>query len=236
MWQEVREELHPSGLEIVTVALEVRGLDKARRWIEAARPRHPALIDQAHVMDELFGVVNVPSGIWIDEAGVIVRPPETAYPAIPGFRQSRPDAPEAPSKTGNPYVVEVIEESRKIRIQPRRYMNALRDWVAHGAASRFALTPDQVVERSRARPIGASAAAAHFELGQHLYRSGFGDDAIPHFREAHRLQPENWTYRRQAWSMVDPSQGPSDVYEGDWLGDVRKVGAENYYERLDMPD
>ena len=55
MWQELREELHPKGLEVVTVALDLKGVETAGRWIEAAAPRHPALIDQAHVLDELEG-------------------------------------------------------------------------------------------------------------------------------------------------------------------------------------
>ena len=55
------------------------------------------------------------------------------------------------------------------------------------------------------------------------------------FREAHRLQPDNWTYKRQAWEFVDPIlQGPSEQYEGDWLSDVRKIGAENYYPPVDL--
>jgi hypothetical protein len=235
VWQEVREELHPHGLEIVTVALEVRGLEHARRWIEAAQPQHPALIDQAHALDELFGVVNVPSGIWIDERGMIVRPPETAYPAVPDFLKSPARRAGAPGSV-DPYLLEALQESQRIRIQPRRYMRALRDWVANGAASRYALTPEQVVERSRARPYEAAMAAAQFELAQHLHRSGYDTEAVPHFREAHRLQPDNWTYKRQAWSLVDRNQGPNKVYESDWLSEVRRIGAENYYERLEMDD
>ncbi len=75
MWQDLRRELSPRGLEIVTVALDTGGADAVRPWIEAARPEHPSLIDRGHLTDELFGIVNVPSGIWIDEAGTIVRPP-----------------------------------------------------------------------------------------------------------------------------------------------------------------
>ena len=59
VWQELRTELHPLGLEIVTVALDSGGADAARPWIEAARPTHPTLIDRAHLVDEAFGIVNV---------------------------------------------------------------------------------------------------------------------------------------------------------------------------------
>jgi hypothetical protein len=29
-------------------------------------------------------------------------------------------------------------------------------------------------------------------------------------------------------------QGPTEQYEGDWLADVRKIGAENYYPPVDL--
>ena len=74
MWQELRAELHRKGLEIVTVALDTGGEDAAGPWIDLAKPEHPALIDQAHLLDELLGVANVPTGVWIDEEGMIVRP------------------------------------------------------------------------------------------------------------------------------------------------------------------
>ena len=66
------------------------------------------------------------------------------------------------------------------------------------------------------------------------WKAGKRDAAIHHFRAAHRLQPDNWTYKRQAWSFVNPLQAPSQEFESDWLSDVRKVGAENYYPELDM--
>ena len=59
MWQVLRDELHPKGLEIVTVALDARGAAVARPWIEKAMARHPSLIDDSHQLDRL-GVVNVP--------------------------------------------------------------------------------------------------------------------------------------------------------------------------------
>jgi len=224
VWQEVRAELHPRGLEIVTVALDLAGIDAAGPWIDMARPQHPALIDQAHLLDELLGVVNVPTGVWVDERGTMVRPPEPAFPGRAVIAELKLP-PEAP-----PRIVEMLAESAKIRIEPERYLAALRDWAAHGAKSRYALPPEEVVARSAPRPPEVSRAAACFELGQHLHRAGKAGAAVRWFREAHALQPGNWTYKRQAWELVDPVlQGPSEHYEGDWLTDVRAIGAENYY-------
>lgn len=230
-WQALRTELHPKGLEVVTVALDLGGAEAARRWIEAAAPEHPSLIDQAHVLDELLGVVNVPNGVWIDEAGVLVRPVEPAHLATSPTRKML-DSIDA--STLPPLVAETLAEARKIKADGAAYVEALRDWVTNGAQSRYALAPDEVIERSQPRPREVAEAAAHFELGQHLHRTGHPDDAIPHFREAHRRQPDNWTYKRQAWSLIDPLQGPTDVYDGNWLADVKQIGAENYYPALDL--
>ncbi len=221
-------ELGPRGLQIVTVALDTAGVEAVRPWIEAAQPEHPSLIDRAHVVDELFGVTNVPSGVWIDEAGTIVRPPETAYPRRPDY-QDRAIPPNAS-------VAEAagITEVRKLRTEAEKYVSALRDWVDHGAESRFALAPEEVLRRSRPRAVEEARAAAHFELGQHLHRLGRPEDAVRHFRGAYRLQPDNWTYKRQAWTLLAPHETPLAVYGSDWLTDVRKIGAENYYPPLEM--
>jgi len=176
-------------------------------------------------MDELFGVFNVPMGIWIDENGVIVRPPEVAFSrSVVGGDRPLPDDMD-------PYLRDVLLEARKIRVEPERYVSALREWVLEG---KHALHPDEVVRRSRLRTPDMALAAANFEMGQHLHRAGSHRDAVPYFREAHRLDPDNWTYKRQAWQFANPFQGPSDDYDSDWLSDTRKVGAENYYPPLDL--
>lgn len=239
MWQALREELHPQGLEIVTVGLDTLGADGCRSFIEAARPAHPSLIDRHHRLAELFGVIQIPQGVWIDEEGIIVRPAETA-PAPPHERPAvAATADEVPAR-----LIEIFTEAQGIETQPEQYHAALRDWVENGAASRFALTPEQVVARSRPRSADVARGQAHFELAGELEMRGHHDAAVPHFREAHRLMPDSWTYRRQAWSLEPEGDGPLSrfwqgpgadhpdewPYEGDWLTDIRAVGAANYYE------
>ena len=72
MWQALYEELKGQGFTVITVALD-KTPDDARPWIEKASPTHPALIDTQHVLADLYNVVNVPTVLWIDERGRIVR-------------------------------------------------------------------------------------------------------------------------------------------------------------------
>ena len=218
--------------------MDAEGEPAVRRFVEAASPDFPVVLDRHHRLGELFGVVNVPSGIWVDESGVLVRPPETAYPARPRFAQIDPDDPAVQARMPAHELARlrtVIPQVARMRIEPEAYVAALRDWVRRGAASRYALPPDEVVERSRPRPRSQAEAAAAFELASALRERGAEEAAVRWFRESHRLQPENWTYKRQAWSLVDRAQGPTEQYDGDWLSDVDAIGAEHYYEpvRLD---
>jgi hypothetical protein len=179
------------------------------------------------VIDELFGIVNVPNAVWIDEDGMIVR---AAEPAHPGRNPETESFRTIDVSTLPPEVAEMLVEARKIRTEPEVYVAMVRDWAEHGAASRYALSPEAVVGRSHARTDTEAMAAAHFELGQHLHRAGDHDGAVAHWREAHRLAPDNWTYKRNAWNFEDPvRQGRTDVYEGSWFDDIKRIGAENYY-------
>jgi hypothetical protein len=210
------------------VALDT-DIEAARPFHEAARPTHPALVDPGHVLVALFGMTNVPFAIWVDEDGTIVRPAEVAFAP----RRSDEDAELST------FVAQLPERQRKI-IEAMtantgdrdRYTAAVRDWAANGADSRYVLDEAAVIERSRPRPPEFGLAAAHFELAEHLHRTGFPRDAVAHFQEAHRLDPTNWSYHREAMSLLDPAWGP--VYERDMLSEVEAVGVETFYPRLDM--
>jgi hypothetical protein len=213
----------------VTVALDT-DVEAARPFHEAAHPTHPSLVDPAHVMVELFGMTNAPFAIWIDEAGTIVRPAEVAF---------APRQPRDGDQDQSALIAQLPERQRRIveemMVSMRdtdRYAAAVRDWAARGAESSYVLSEDEVIERSRPRPPEFGLAAAYFELAQHLHRAGFPRDAVPHFQEAHRLDPTNWSYHREALSLVDPAWGP--VYERDMLSEVEADGPETFYPPLDM--
>ena len=181
----MREELHPLGLEVVDVCLEMGGAGIARLYVDEAESTHPSLLDESHAMDARFGVTNIPQVIWIDEAGQIVRPPE---PATVPARGATAEG-----------IVKMIGDG-EFR---EKYLARLRDWVANGAQSRYALAPEEVIARSRPRSPAISQAAAHFELAQDLWRrQGLSERALVHFNAAHELQPDNITYKRQAYSVV----------------------------------
>lgn len=170
--------------------------------------------------------------VWIDESGKLVRPAEHASIQRSPLRDA-----EIPDGLPERLAV-MLAEVKKIPEDADGYRAAIHDWVRNGADSDYALSPDEVVAQSRPRPPEHARAAACFELGQHLWRTAGHDAAVPWWREAHRLMPENWTYKRQAWTLVttpegqpsDLIQGPTDVYEGNWLDDVIAAGGgEHYY-------
>ena len=216
---------------MVTVALDTDAT-KAYPWIDAAAPTHPSLIDAGHLTDELFGFVNVPMAVWIDETGTLVRPAESASIERSAMRDM--DIPEGLPDRMNQMFVEV----KKIKDIGEEYRAAIVDWVEHGADSAYALSPAEVVERSLSRSMDHARAAACFELGQHLWATEGNAAAVPWWREAHRLHRENWTYKRQAWTFVttpegatesDLMQGPNDVYDSNWLDDVIALGGGEAY-------
>ena len=216
---------------MVTVALDIEPAH-THKWIDAASPTHPSLIDTTHATGDLFGFINIPMAVWIDETGTIVRPAESASIERSPLRDM--DIPEGlPERLDTTFrVVKAIPDVSE------EYRAAVVDWAHRGSESPFALSADEVVARSQPRGDHEARAAACFELGEHLRRTVGAEAAVPWWREAHRLYPANWTYKRQAWTLVttpegaaenDLMQGPNDVYEGNWLDDVIAGGGGEAY-------
>jgi hypothetical protein len=168
----------------------------AGEWIRRAAPTYPCLIDREHRVAELYGIVNVPTAVWIDELGEVVRGPETA-----GVSEAwRTHLDRATRK--------LDEEGRaELQAERARYVKAIRAWVQEGR--------HELREPLRAPKREESLAAAHFRLGRHL-------DSQKHVEEATRLAPGSWTYRRQAWAL----QPSSDASARFWAAvDALEPGA-----------
>lgn len=236
MWQVVYEELKNEGLEIIAVALDtagkaavearIRATDIAERppvlgrlmgwseelWSKQAPPTFTCLIDEAHVVAELYGMVNVPQGVWIDEQGRLVRPVESAGTS---------DVVRHLDRTSFELPEDIAAQGVALR---SLYVDALRDWVHKGAASRYVMAPDEIRKRMRGPGEADVRAATHVRMGRHLYAQGALERAKHHFREAVRLCPDKWNYRRQS-NMLDPESvgqlnaGPDFWAAIDALGD-----------------
>ena len=247
MWQAIYEELSGDGFEIIAVAFDTGGKAavEARTlaadcreqpevigrlmgwpselWARQSPPTYTCLIDEGHTVAELYGMVNVPQGVWIDENGRIVRPPESAGTADMAKHMDH-ETFEIPD--------EVAAEGAKARMS---YVDALRDWVKKGDKSIYALSADEVRKRMQGPSEDEVCAAAHVKLGRHLFAGGKLDAAKHHFAEASRLHPASWNYRRQSM-MLDPESIGQLNSGPDFWAAVEALGDEPYYPLADLPE
>ena len=166
MWQALYEELGGQGFLPITVALD-RNADEPRPFVERASPTHPSLVDTEHRLAELFHIVNVPTMIWIDERGRIVRPQDNQF-GTDTFTQFHGKA-SAP------------------------YLDLVRAWVREGKG---ALAPDEVRRHQQLPTAETQLARAERALAWYLHRAGRSDAAERHFVRAGELAPKDWTIRR----------------------------------------
>ena len=214
MWQALYDELRENNFVVISVALDSGGPAKTAQWIQAAKATHPSLIDERHVTAELYGVVNVPEAVWVDESGRIVRPAETAG-SSDAFRTQLDRTTKQMSAQG-------LAERERVR---GAYLHALRDWAARGSASAYALSEDAARRRLPLHSDAPAQAAANFRLGQHLHASGHAQAAAPYLAAARRLHPESWSLRRQTWELEEPGKAGGAAF---WAA-VDALGDRPYY-------
>lgn len=216
MWQQLFDSLQDRNFMIVAVAEESRGAEHARPWIEQAAPGYWCLIDPEHRVASLYGMVNVPQSVWIDEAGRIVRGPETAG-STDHFRMmdraTRTLAPDHAAARGAARAA---------------YMDAVRDWVLTG---RHAL--DDTAARAALPRITPEIALAHahFRLGVWLRAHGKMAEGDRHLAEASRLHPDSWNMWRQAADLDEVGKASSEAF---WTR-VNALGDRPYYAPPDLP-
>ena len=174
----------------IAVALD-RSAEDARPWIEAAKPTHPSLIDVEHRVADLYNMVNVPTAVWIDEEGRIVRPNDVAF-GTDTFRHI----------TG---------------IEAARHLGLLRAWVRGEAPVMGA----REVRQLQAMPSPEDQQArAEFGLGRWLAERGRAAAAERHFVRAGELAPHDFTIRRGTMPIrgIDPMGPGFRAMLQEWVG------------------
>ena len=71
VWQRFSDENRGRGVEVVSVAIDVQGPDRPRRYVERAGVRFTTLVDQGNILSDLYGFKAVPNGFLIDEEGTV---------------------------------------------------------------------------------------------------------------------------------------------------------------------
>lgn len=188
----------------------------------AAVPTYPCLIDERHSLGEALGIVNVPTAVWIDEEGMIVRPPEVPG-ATDAFRSMNLQTREVPK-----------ERAADSRVRRQVYVDAVRDWIDRGPASEHVLAPDEVRRRMRGLDRNASLAGAHFRLGVWLAQHGERDAGQRALEIAVSLEPESWRFRRQKIVLADPALTGQLAATPEFWQAVQALGERYYYPPTEM--
>jgi len=163
-WRAEEEALRDRGFSVVAVALD-EDAEAVRPFADAA-PGLTVLLDREHEVAERYGMVNVPTVVWIDEDGRIVRSNDAQF--------SDDQFVEFHGKASGPH------------------LEALRKWVLEGegpeadAGATEALTPSGDVALARIER----------RLAVHLQRLGLDEAAERHFARAVELAPLDFPVRR----------------------------------------
>jgi hypothetical protein len=163
------------------------------------------LIDAPHAVSSVFQFINVPTGIWIDERGRVVRPAEPAWTTTQSMKFG----------------------GKSLATEGQLYVAALRDWVKNGEHSAYALSDEEFTRRVKPRSSSEMEAEASFKLAVWFRENGNNESAARYFVRAQQLNPDDWNYYRQEWSFK-----PQEA-DQKWLEKFKKT-EHQYYPHLEL--
>ena len=71
VWQSFYEEHKDSGIEVLSVAMDIQGAEKARPYPEKAGATFITVVDEDNILGKMYGFKAIPNGLLIDENGVL---------------------------------------------------------------------------------------------------------------------------------------------------------------------
>lgn len=169
VWQAIYDELKSDTFEIISVAQDTGGEAAAGAIFDNANVTYTSIIDVNHHISSLYNLLNVPSGVWIDEAGKIARINEGTY-----------------AKTYFDGAWGTDD-----------YVPIVRDWVANGAESQYVWDSEKVQENIFQRTPEAEMAQPAFRLGSYYFTNNNDEKAEQYWTLAQELDPDSWNYLRQ---------------------------------------
>ena len=168
-WQALSDELADDGLSVVAVAFDQEA-DTVRPFVEGFTI--PVLYDPAHVLSELYAISNVPTVVWIDADGRIVRPNTVAFGT------------------------DMFTEFHGVPSGP--HLDSIREWVRSGELPAAEAGEEPVADFSD----DEVAARLWFRIGAHLHREGRDAEAVERFERASALAPLDFTVARAAMPLT----------------------------------
>jgi thiol-disulfide isomerase/thioredoxin len=130
-WKQLSDELKAHGLDIVTVAVDEDPAE-VRPWVQDGLP---TVVDPEHRVSDVFGIAHVPSTVWLDEQGRVVKPP-TIAPGDDQFQEFT-------------------------QVPAAQHHDALRRWVRDGEVPAVETVPEDDAQLRAARAERRLAAWLH---------------------------------------------------------------------------
>ena len=177
-WQTLYDELKGKNFEDHRRRAGHRGEAAAGKWYDAAKATFtrwsiPRMRSVPH-----FNSRTCPTGVWIDERGRVVRPGE---PSVD--HQPHPDVRRQASRHWG-----------------AEYVAGIRDWVPTESDSTYALSDADFAARVKPRSPNEMDADASFALAVWFHHLG-NRAREEYFEHAQALNPDDWNYHRQDWSL-----------------------------------
>ena len=164
------------------VAQDARGEDATAEWHDQTELTYTTLIDVTHRVSSLYNLVNVPSGVWVDEEGKIRRINEGTYS-------------QTISLGGGSFGTD-------------EYRPAVLDWARNGEQSPYVWSRDQVVSKIRLRTTDEALAEPTFKLGVYFFNRGDEVLGRSYWERAQQRSPDSWNFHRQDWNLTEGLAGP----------------------------
>jgi peroxiredoxin len=169
-WQSLHDELADEDFTVIAVAID-NSAEDVRPYVDGIS--YPVLVDQHHLLTELYAISNVPTVVWIDEEDRIMRPNGVAF--------------------GTDMFIEFTG------VESGPHLDAVRRWVNDGEAPISDSDARQAVADLSDDEL---LARLHFRVAAEALRQDDEVTARRHFEAANALAPLDFTIGRAALPLM----------------------------------